>query len=53
MGNTSDEILHNNQDYIPVIICPSKGQMYEKIYMKQRKVNHDLQRIQYAQLNDL
>jgi len=46
-------LLGNNDQGIPVIICPSKGQMYEKIYLKQRTVNKEHQCIQYSQLNDL
>lgn len=53
MGNSSMDILHKNKKGIPVIICPSKGQMYEKIYMKHRTVNRQQRNIQYSQINDL
>ena len=49
MGTTSMEVLHDNFLCIPVIICPYKGQIYKKIFMKARVIDHKLNVIKYPE----
>ena len=45
IGSTARDVLYKSK--IPVLVCPAKGQIYDRVFFKARHVNICTQKVTY------